>query len=109
MFRITHPTGWITFRLMLDMSRRNGRNHSAPRGGLILWGRNIPPPTNRDLKGIMFSLSTEETVFVCIPVGKLFYPFCFCSEDLNTLPEMFIVGSTVHGEVLSFFTPSDKW
>lgn len=88
---------------MLDMSRRNGRDHSTPGGG-----RNNPLPTNRDSKGIMFSLHTEETVLVRISVGKLFCPSCFCSEDLNTFARI-IEGSAVHGEVLSYFTPSGKW
>lgn len=74
-----------------------------------LGGEGITPyPPTGTQKGIMFFLPTEETVLVHISVGKLFCPFCFCSEDLNTTATI-IEGSTVHGEVLSYFTPSGKW
>lgn len=93
---------------MLDMSRRNGRDHSTPRGGPILRGRNNPLPTNRDFKGIIFSLLTEETVLVHISVKKLFCSYCSSPEDLNT-SIMLTTGGTVHREVLNYFILSDRW
>lgn len=64
---------------MLDLSSRTGGNYSNSRGGGQSLEEDIPPPTNRDLKGIMFSLSSEDTVLVC--VKKWFWSGK--SEDLN--------------------------